>query len=225
MPGSFPIAALAFALAFTLPASPGARAETGPPSASATAARLAETAEDFVDPYLTPHPPAECGASAVAALRQGIRELERLAEPVATSPAALLGGYLVGEVERACQRRDPLRAAIAADQLTLLLEPLVRFAPSRNAGLARLDYLGREIVLLADPRATTAAEAMNQPLAAISAAWRQTRQAFAPLKAAGAAVAAMDRAVAALASGAAVAQRIAAAREILDLVDRLEGVK
>jgi hypothetical protein len=151
------------------------------------------------------------------------REMRRQQLPDATVD---LFGYLVYRLEDlSSQKQQPIVAALTANQITALLIDLQRFYFQKTPlEIARLDYLGREIVLLAQVPSTYGL--LGRRISELAETWDRFKPAVQGQKAPkGKEVAAqVDQVISALKRGTTKEQIIKTGKTILDLVDRLEAL-
>ncbi len=151
------------------------------------------------------------------------QEMRRQKLPESTSD---LFGYLVYRLEDVSgQKQQPILAALTANQITALLIDLQRFYFQKTPlEIARLDYLGREIVLLAQVPNTYGL--LGRRIAELAETWDKFKPASQAQKAPkGEEVAAqVDQVIAALKRETTKDQIIKSGKTILDLVDKLEAL-
>jgi hypothetical protein len=151
------------------------------------------------------------------------REMRRQHLPDATSD---LFGYLMYRLQDISrEKQQPITAALTANQITALLIDLQRFYFQKTPlEIARLDYLGREVVLLAQVPNTYGL--LGRRISELAETWDRFKPDSQALKAPkGEEVAAhVDQVVAALKRGTSKDQLVKSGKTILDLVDRLEAL-
>jgi len=135
--------------------------------------------------------------------------------------AVYLADSLLDTAQRAAAGRDPVRAALAVNALTLAITPLQSFRTAKDRDVALLDYLGREVVLL-NRLGEAGSPTLKARRAAVAGVWKRQRAGFAVLPAARGTVSSMDRCVGEILAGGSAAAQIAAGNRLLDLVDELE---
>ncbi len=120
------------------------------------------------------------------------------------------------------QKKDPIQSALVANQITNLLidlhEPYAHQVPLQ---VARMDYLGREIVLLA--RVSNNCGLLNRRIAELDRVWKSLRETI--LKKGGEKVASqVDQVIKEMQKGVSGQQMVRGGNTILDLVDELEAL-
>jgi hypothetical protein len=193
-----------------------------PPEAVVLAA---EKAEDVIDLFLKKDWTAAAALVNQISQQQGDIVLEMRHNQLPVSSEDLLG-YLVFELHNlSTARKAPVQAALAANQVTALLIDLEsHYHQAAPVEIARMDYLGREVVLWS--QVPNNYGLIKHRLAELAAAWEKLRPGIQALRAPqGAAVASqVSQVVAALQKGGAAAQMVKDANRLLDLVDRLEAL-
>lgn len=200
---------------------PGLQAAGGT-GAEGVAARLGEAGEDLVDVFLASPFDAAKAAAEVKRMRSDLSLLRPRAAAGTGEEAVFLADYLLDTADRETASRNPLRAALAVNELTLVLTPLQSFPTAKDRDVALLDYLGREIVLLNRLPAGHDSSTLTARRAAVSGIWTRQRNGFAAIPAAHGTVAAMDQCVKQVQAGGNASAQIAAGNLLLDLVDELE---
>jgi hypothetical protein len=183
---------------------------------------VSEKAEDIIDLFLNKDwTGAQRLITEISRQQEEVeREMRRQQLPDATVD---LFGYLVYRLEDlSSQKQQPVVAALIANQITALLIDLQRFYFQKTPlEIARLDYLGREIVLLAQVPSTYGL--LGRRISELAENWDRFKPDVQGQKAPkGKEVAAqVDQVIAALKRGTTKEQIIKTGKTILDLVDRL----
>jgi hypothetical protein len=185
---------------------------------------VSEKAEDVIDLFMKKNWAGAQGLVTEISQQQEEIEREMHRQNLPESASDLFGYLIYRLVDLSNQKQQPLLAALTANQITALLIDLERFYYQKTPlEIARLDYLGREIVLLA--QAANTYGLLSRRIAELAETWEKFKPASEPLKAPkGKEVAAqMDQLVAALKRAASKEQVVKSGNFILDLVDRLEA--
>jgi len=187
----------------------------------ADAGDLGEAGEDLIDVLLAPPKSPAPIAAQVARMRSDLARLRAQAAAGDQEGAVYLADSLLDTAQRAAAGRDPVRAALAVNALTLAITPLQSFRTAKDRDVALLDYLGREVVLL-NRLGEAGSPTLKARRAAVAGVWKRQRAGFAVLPAARGTVSSMDRCVGEILAGGSAAAQIAAGNRLLDLVDELE---
>ena len=186
---------------------------------------VSEKAEDIIDLYVKKDwSGAQRLVTEISQQQEEVeREMRRQKLPDATID---LFGYLMYRLQDLSrQKAQPILAALAANQITAVLIDLQRFYFQKTPlEIARLDYLGREIVLLAQVPNTYGL--LGSRISELAETWDRFKPAIQAQKAPkGEEVAAqVDQVIAALKRATAKEHVIKSGKTILDLVDRLEAL-
>jgi hypothetical protein len=186
---------------------------------------VAEKAEDVIDLFLKQDWTA--AAALVNNLSQHqeeiIQEMRKNKMPASSED---LWGYLLFELHNLITaRRDPIQAALAANQVTALLIDLQRYYHQATPiEIAWMDYLGREVVLLS--KVPKSYGLLKNRMAELAPIWEKLRPGVQARKGPqGPGVAAqVSQTVAALQKGGTNGQVAKDGQRILDLVDQLEAL-
>ncbi len=186
---------------------------------------VSEKAEDIIDLYAKKDwTGAQRLITEISRQQEEVeREMRRQQLPDATVD---LFGYLVYRLEDlSSQKQQPIVAALTANQITALLIDLQRFYFQKTPlEIARLDYLGREIVLLAQVPSTYGL--LGRRISKLAEIWEGFKPAIQAQKAPkGKEVAVqVDQVIGALKRETIKEQIVKTGKIILDLVDRMEAL-
>ncbi len=137
------------------------------------------------------------------------RQASRAEECLKEMKDALAGGAYV-------------KAALAANQITMVMLPIEGFPTAEHREVALLDCLSREITLLNEDNPASRAPLLKERRDQIEATWKLLRPWYAAKKGAGKLMAEVDACVARIISATGAKQQIAEGRRLGDLVDSLE---
>jgi hypothetical protein len=186
---------------------------------------VGEKAEDVIDLFLKQDWAAAAGLVNKISQHQGdmVQAMRQNKMPASSED---LWGYLVFELQNlTTARRDPIQAALAANQVTALFIDLQSYyRQAAPPEIAWMDYLGREVVLLS--KVPNSYGLLKNRTAELAATWEKLKPGVQVRKGQqGPAVAAqVSQTVAALQKGGTNAQVAQDGQRILDLVDQLEAL-
>lgn len=183
---------------------------------------VSEKAEDLIDFYLKKD---WAGAqAAVDSISQNEADvINAIEKNKMGASVADVFSYLVFRSKKLSYAKErPIEAALAANQITSQLIDLQRFyAHTTPLEIARMDYLGREIVLLA--KVPDDFGLLDRRIVQLEQTWNQVKPVV--MKRNGDKVAAeVDRVISAIKQKPSRRQLVKEADRILDLVDALEGL-
>ncbi|MEJ2367890.1 MAG: hypothetical protein P8Z49_05980 [Acidobacteriota bacterium] len=215
---------LLFAAAFLTAACFKPIQAAGSASAVQNARRLEDHAEDIIDVYLSGHADNAREKKLRGEMERALERLQSVADTGSSGArAAAVAEYLVGEMERCAGAGEFIRAALAANQVTLVMLPREAFPTARARRVALMDYLSREIVLLnrLARRSPAGVLDLRARRTAVEADWKQLRPWFLKQHHVSL-VKAMDACVSTIMTRKSPPSQIRAGQTLGDLVDRLE---
>lgn len=186
---------------------------------------VAEKAEDVIDLYLKKDWTGAQGIVDKIAQHQGEVEQEMRRNQLPDSTIDLFSYLMFRLQDLSKERKNPIQAALAANQITALLIELQRFyAPKAPLEIARMDYLGRGIVLLAQVSSNYGL--LDKRISELAGTWDKFKPAIQTKKIPkGEEVASqVTQVITALKSGGTNSQMIKNGKHILNLVDKLEAL-
>lgn len=186
---------------------------------------VTEKAEDVIVLYLKKDWTGAHGIVEKIAQHQEEVEKEMHRNQLPDSTLDLFSYFLYQLQDLSKERKNPIQAALAANQITALLIELQRFyAQTAPLEIARMDYLGREIVLLAQVQNNYGL--LGRRISELAGIWDKFNPAIQAMKVPkGKEVASqMDQVITTLRKGGTNSQIIKNGKHILDLVDKLEAL-
>ncbi len=183
---------------------------------------VAEKAEDVIDYYLNGNwPGAQIIVDSMSSREKGVAAILRNNKLPVSSVDDF--HYFMFRLKTLTQQsKDPIQSALVANQITNLLIDLQKhYAHSVPLQIARMDYLGREIVLLA--RINNNYSLLTERISEMDRTWKSLREII--FKKGGEKVASqMDQIIETMHKGVSMPQIIKQGNTILDLVDELEAL-
>jgi hypothetical protein len=186
---------------------------------------VTEKAEDVIDLYLKKDWTAAYGLVDKIAQHQGEVENEMRRNQLPDSIIDLFSYLIYRLQDLSKERKNSIQAGLAANQITALLIDLQRFyAPTVPLEIARMDYLGREIVLLAQVQNNYGL--LGRRISELAGLWNKFEPAIQAMKVPKGNEVALQvsQVITALRSGGTNSQIIKNGKNILDLVDKLEAL-
>jgi hypothetical protein len=183
---------------------------------------VAEKAEDLIDFLLNGQwAKAESAVDDIVQNEKKVED-EMLKNRLPLSTADEFSYFVFRLRQLAKERRQPVRAALVANQITNLLIDLQGSYPQTiPIDISRIDYLGREIVLLS--RTPHSSDLLKKRITQLENVWRGLKPAIEKQKG-GKIILQMDRVITNLKKESSSPKIEKAGNRILDLVDNMEAL-
>lgn len=183
---------------------------------------VAEKAEDVIDYFLK----GDWTAAQAIVDSMSLKEKSVVAilqdNQVSASSVDDFGYFMFRLKTLTLQKKEPIQDALVANQITnILIDLQEHYAHQTPLQVARMDYLGREVVLLA--QVNNDHSLLNRRIAELDRVWKSLRATI--LKKGGEKVASqVDQVINEMQKGVSGQQMIKQGNTILDLVDELEAL-
>ncbi|MGC8723163.1 MAG: hypothetical protein ACP5VF_04765 [Acidobacteriota bacterium] len=201
--------------------------QAAPPRASGSwvipARALEEHAEDSIDLLMASKPNTAKLEAMTAQMEALLRRLQMasLGRAEVTRQASQAESAL-GQMKAEIASRAYVKAALAANQITMVMLPIEGFPTPEHREVALLDCLSREITLLNEDEPASHAPLLKERRDQIEATWKLLRPWYAARKGTAKLMADVDACVASIRSDTEAAQQVKAGNRLGDLVDELE---